>query len=317
MNFIDIVLILIVLLAVWSGWKKGFLIGVFELISWLGTLVIGFVGYKYLAVALDRFLSLGVWTLPVAFILTLILGRILLSVIINNILKITPVETHYNIANKALGIFPGIVNGAIYATLVAGLLMAFPISDKLSGEARESKIASSLAVQVEWFDAKLSPIFDEAISQSMNKLTIRPDSDKSVRLPYSVSSPQVRADMEAKMLQLVNEERKKQNLPALKPDPELTIVARAHSKDMFMRGYFAHLTPEGKTPFDRMHAAGVRFMVAGENLALGQTLTICHNGLMNSSGHRANILDKSYGRIGIGILDGGMHGLMVTQNFRN
>ena len=220
-------------------------------------------------------------------------------------------------ANKTLGIFPGVVNGAIYATLIAGLLMAFPVSDKLSEEARESKIAGRLAVQVEWFDEKLSPIFDKAISQSMNKLTIQPDSDKTVKLPYSVSSPQVRADLEAQMLQLVNDERRKQNLSTLKPDPELTIVARAHSKDMFARGYFAHLTPDGKTPFDRMRTAGVRFMAAGENLALGQTLTICHNGLMNSPGHRANILDKSYGRLGIGILDGGMHGLMVTQNFRN
>jgi uncharacterized protein YkwD len=317
MNFIDIALILIVLLAAWSGWKKGFVIGAFELISWIGTLVIGFVGYKYLAVLLERFFSLGVWTLPVAFILTLFLARVLLAVIINNILNITPTETHYNVANKTLGIFPGVVNGAIYATLIAGLLMAFPVSDKLSEEARESKIAGRLAVQVEWFDEKLSPIFDKAISQSMNKLTIQPDSDKTVKLPYSVSTPQVRADLEAKMLQLVNEERTKQDLPPLKPDPELTIVARAHSKDMFSRGYFAHLTPDGKTPFDRMRTAGVRFMAAGENLALGQTLTICHNGLMNSPGHRANILDKSYGRLGIGILDGGMHGLMVTQNFRN
>ena len=274
-------------------------------------------GYKYLAVLLERFFSLGVWTLPVAFILTLFLARVLLAVIINNILNITPTETHYNVANKTLGIFPGVVNGAIYATLIAGLLMAFPVSDKLSEEARESKIAGRLAVQVEWFDEKLSPIFDKAISQSMNKLTIQPDSDKTVKLPYSVSSPQVRADLEAKMLQLVNDERRKQNLSTLKPDPELTIVARAHSKDMFARGYFAHLTPDGKTPFDRMRTAGVRFMAAGENLALGQTLTICHNGLMNSPGHRANILDKSYGRLGIGILDGGMHGLMVTQNFRN
>ena len=266
---------------------------------------------------MEGFFSLGVWTLPVAFILTLFLARVLLAVIINNILNITPTETHYNVANKTLGIFPGVVNGAIYATLIAGLLMAFPVSDKLSEEARESKIAGRLAVQVEWFDEKLSPIFDKAISQSMNKLTIQPDSDKTVKLPYSVSSPQVRADLEAKMLQLVNDERRKQNLSTLKPDPELTIVARAHSKDMFARGYFAHLTPDGKTPFDRMRTAGVRFMAAGENLALGQTLTICHNGLMNSPGHRANILDKSYGRLGIGILDGGMHGLMVTQNFRN
>ena len=317
MNFIDGALIFVVLLAVWGGLKKGFVIGSFELISWLGTLVIGFFGYKYVAVLFERYFSLGVWTLPVAFILTLILGRIFLSLIINNILKITPTETHYSPANKVLGILPGIVNGAIYATLIAGLLMAFPISDKLSEEARESKIASKLAVQVEWFDEKLSPIFDKAISQSLNKLTIKPDSDKSVNLPYTVAAPKVRQDLEAEMLQLVNKERQKENLPALKADPELTIVARAHSKDMFVRGYFAHVSPDGSTPFDRMKKAGVRYLTAGENLALGQTLTICHNGLMNSPGHRANILERSYGRVGIGILDGGMHGLMISQEFRN
>ena len=317
MNFIDIALILVVLLSVWGGIKKGFVMGSFELISWIGTLLIGFFAYKYVADLFERFWPLGVWTLPVSFILTLVLARILLSLIINNILKVTPVETHYTSVNKAFGIFPGFVNGVIYAILIAGLLMAFPISDKLSEEARESKIASRLAIQVEWFDAKLSPIFDKAISQSMNKLTINPDSDKSVNLPYAVSAPKVRPDLEAEMLRLVNEERKKENLPVLKNDPELTIVARAHSKDMFTRGYFAHVTPDRKSPFDRMRAAGVRYSSAGENLALGQTLTICHNGLMNSPGHRANILDRSYGRIGIGILDGGMHGLMVTQNFRN
>jgi uncharacterized protein YkwD len=317
MNLIDVVLIIIVLLSVWSGWRKGFVIGAFELISWIGTLVIGFLGYKYVAVFLDRFVSLGVWTLPAAFILTLILARILLSVIINSILKITPYEAHQSLVNRTFGLLPGLVNGAIYATLIAGLLLAFPISDTLSQTTRDSKIASRLAGQVEWFDEKLSPIFDKAISQSMNRLTIQPDSEKSVKLPFTVSSPRVRADLETQMLEMVNEERRKQNLPPLKPDPELTIVARAHSKDMFTRGYFAHITPEGKTPFDRMRAGGVRYLSAGENLALGQTLTICHNGLMNSPGHKANILDKSYGRLGIGILDGGMHGLMVTQNFRN
>ena len=57
--------------------------------------------------------------------------------------------------------------------------------------------------------------------------------------------------------------------------------------------------------------------MAGENLALAQTLRIAHKGLMNSPGHRANILHKSFGRLGIGILSGDMHGIMVTQAFRN
>jgi uncharacterized protein YkwD len=119
------------------------------------------------------------------------------------------------------------------------------------------------------------------------------------------------------MLELVNKERTKRGLQPVKADAEMTKVARSHSKDMFARGYFSHYTPEGKDPFDRMKAANVKFIAAGENLALGQTLAICHQGLMNSPGHKANILRPNYGRLGIGILDGGIHGLMISQEFRN
>jgi uncharacterized protein YkwD len=94
-------------------------------------------------------------------------------------------------------------------------------------------------------------------------------------------------------------------------------VARAHSHDMFAKGYFSHISKEGTTPAERARKAGVRFITAGENLALAQTLRTAHDGLMNSPGHRANILRPSFGRVGIGVLDGGRHGLMITQNFRN
>ncbi|WP_432711580.1 CAP domain-containing protein, partial [Pedobacter sp.] len=87
--------------------------------------------------------------------------------------------------------------------------------------------------------------------------------------------------------------------------------------DMFDRGYFSHYTPEGEDPFARIRKYRVSFMSAGENLALAQTLPLAHVGLMNSPGHRANILNPSFGRLGIGILDGGIYGLMITQNFRN
>jgi len=119
------------------------------------------------------------------------------------------------------------------------------------------------------------------------------------------------------MLDLVNKERAAAGLHPLVADPELTEVARRHSADMFARGYFAHDTPEGLSPFDRMRAANVHFLTAGENLALAPTLSVAHNGLMNSPGHRENILRPQFGRVGIGILDGGMRGLMVSQEFRN
>ena len=119
------------------------------------------------------------------------------------------------------------------------------------------------------------------------------------------------------MLELVNSERSTAGLAPLAADPELTEVARQHSTDMFRRGYFAHVTPENASPFDRIRDANIRFETAGENLALAPSMPIAHTGLMKSPGHRANILRPQFGRIGIGIMDGGIHGLMVTQDFRN
>jgi uncharacterized protein YkwD len=86
---------------------------------------------------------------------------------------------------------------------------------------------------------------------------------------------------------------------------------------MFIRGYFSHYTPEGKDSFDRMRGAGIKFLQAGENLALAQTLSIAHQGLMNSPGHRENILRPMFGRIGIGVYDGGIRGLMISQEFKH
>jgi len=77
------------------------------------------------------------------------------------------------------------------------------------------------------------------------------------------------------------------------------------------------VNPDGKYPFDRMNMANLHFSAAGENLALAQTVQIAHTNLMNSPGHRANILNPEFGHIGIGILDGGYHGLMISQEFTN
>ena len=99
--------------------------------------------------------------------------------------------------------------------------------------------------------------------------------------------------------------------------PPVTNNEIANLYQEFARGYFAHDTPEGRDPFERMREANVRFLTAGENLALAPTVQVAHRGLMNSPGHRANILHPQFGRVGIGILDGGIRGLMITQDFRN
>jgi uncharacterized protein YkwD len=254
---------------------------------------------------------------PIGFLVTVVFSRIFLSILFNLFIRHTSPETHLSPVNKAMGVVPGLITGSVYAAIVAALLLSVPMWNGLSKEARESKIANQLGVQVSWLDEKFSPIFSEAAKQTMNRMVVKPDSEETVNLHYTVKDPKVRPDLETQMLQLVNEERTKRGLSPVKADPELTLVARAHSTDMFARGYFSHYSPEKTDPFDRMKKARVKFLTAGENLALGRTLKICHEGLMNSPGHRANILNPSFGRLGIGIMDGGIYGLMISQEFRN
>lgn len=318
MNLIDVLLLLIVVLAMWAGWVKGFILGITNLCVWLGSLLIGFFFYQDVSVLLNNIIpSLGVWNLPLAFILTIIFSRILLSFILHRFIRRTANDVHQAPANRALGIIPGMITGSIYAAIVAALLLSIPMWNGLAKEARESRIANHLGVQVAWLDEKFSPIFGEAAKETVNRILVKPETDETVELHYTVESPEIRADLEAQMLVLVNAERTKRGIPPVKADPQMTMVARAHSRDMFARGYFSHYTPENKDPFDRMKKAGVKFLTAGENLALGRTLKICHEGLMNSPGHKANILNPAYGRLGIGIMDGGIYGLMISQEFRN
>jgi uncharacterized protein YkwD len=318
MNWIDILLIAIILLAVLVGLYRGFLLGSLELIGWIASVCLGFAFYPYMANTFQRYMpSLGIWTLPLSFILVIIVSRLILSVIINGILRATPLEVHTSALNHVAGMIPGFISGLIYVTIISALLLAFPISNEFSETARNSIVANNFGMQVEWLNEKISPVFDKAIDQSIHKLTIEPGSNEIVTLPFKTTNFKERPDLEAKMLDLVNQERRKVGLQPLQPDPELKKVALAHSADMFERGYFAHITPEGKDPFDRMRDAHIRFFLAGENLALAQTLPIAHQGLMNSPGHRENILRTGFGRVGIGILDGGFYGLMISQEFRN
>jgi len=318
MNAIDLLLIVVVLFSVWNGWIRGFILGSLELLMFVLGIVLTFLTYPYVTSVLEKYTpTLGMWAVPLSFIIALVFIRIVLSILVNRLLTFIPASAHTAEGNHVLGVIPGAVNGIIWATIISALLLAVPISDSLSEKTRNSVFAQEMADRVEWLDDKFSPVFDEAVNKTINKLTVEPGSEKSVKLPFRDSDPEPRPDLEEKMLVLVNEERQKAGLRPLKFDPGMLPVARAHSIDMFARGYFSHITPDGSSPFDRMRKAKVRFLAAGENLALGQTLHICHRGLMNSPGHRANILNPVYGRVGIGILDGGFYGLMITQNFRN
>ncbi len=120
---------------------------------------------------------------------------------------------------------------------------------------------------------------------------------------------------EIKMLTLINQDRRKEGLKELTFDNELIRIARLKSQDMEKEGYFAHTSPNYGTPFEMMKSFGVTYKTAGENLAGHSSVESAHKALMNSAGHRKNILNSSFSKIGIGIEKSNRYGLLITELF--
>lgn len=120
---------------------------------------------------------------------------------------------------------------------------------------------------------------------------------QKVTIPTVTTSAQ-----ENEVARLVNVERAKAGLPALKFNWQLSRVARYKSADMANKGYFAHNSPTYGSPFQMMENFGLRFSAAGENIAYGQrTPAEVMRDWMNSPGHRNNIMSRSFTEIGVGL----------------
>ena len=111
---------------------------------------------------------------------------------------------------------------------------------------------------------------------------------------------------EQEVIRLVNEIRAQNGLSALTYNWELSRVARYKSQDMVDNRYFSHTSPTYGTPFQMIRSFGLSYRSAGENIAYGQrTPQAVVNAWMNSSGHRANILNAAYTQIGVGYVAAG------------
>ncbi|MDP3470132.1 MAG: CvpA family protein [Daejeonella sp.] len=317
MNYIDLILISIILLAVWRGWAKGFLVSATEIFIWLGSLIVALLFSEFLATALEELFDISIHLLrPLSFVLILTISSRMIFATCDRIIGNIPESKNENRFNKLGGIIPGLFSGVLYALLLSIFFLLYPVGDATK-EAQKSIIANTLSQKPSWAGERVNNTLNDLKNKFGRSLTIFPNGKEIIPLPFKVLEPRLRRELELRMLDMINKEREKLGLPVLYFDEELAAVARKHSKDMFRRGYFSHYNPEGNSPFDRIRREGIQFRIAGENLALAQNLSLAHYGLMESTTHRANIEHKAFGRVGIGILDGGYNGLMITQLFRN
>jgi len=108
-------------------------------------------------------------------------------------------------------------------------------------------------------------------------------------------------DQENQLISLINSERRKNDLPPLRVNSELSRVAGIKAQDMVDNNYFSHNSPTYGSPFDMMNEFGIKYQYAGENIARNTSVSRAHEALMNSAGHRRNILSPHFTDIGVGI----------------
>lgn len=316
-NWVDAAIVGIVVVYALTGLRRGFLLGIAEVV----TLSVGFV------VALALFRPIGTFlaaardwrpgiTQGVVFVVMWALIEILLGIVVRAWHRRLPESIVKSGANRIWGVLPAAGKGIVAAALFAGLL-----SQAQTGTAAQdlaaSKVGSRLVPPVIWLVEGAYGTFGDAIREIQEVYGPTGEVTGTKKLGYTTTDGSPDPDAEARMLEMVNSERVRRHLQPLVPDVALREVARKHSADMFAHGYFAHDAPGGATPFDRVHSAGIRFREAGENIAQAMTVETAHDRLMRSKGHRDNILDTDFHKVGIGAIHSKTHGTMFTQDFTN
>src|SRR5262245_8215694 len=145
-NAIDILLVVVVLLSLGNGYRRGFTNGIIDLAGWSLSLVAGLRFYqpvaKWLAPRVDLWSEL--WDQPIAFILVAIAAGTLVHLLGYGMLRRLPKNFHERPLNKILGLVTGLANGLILAAILSALLLAIPLHETLSEQTRESRLVNRL-----------------------------------------------------------------------------------------------------------------------------------------------------------------------------
>lgn len=316
MNWIDTIVLLVILAFAIEGQNRGFLDQAVNIVGFAFSLIVALTVYSQLGNVLTKTFNLApIAAAPVAFLIIWIATESLFFSIINLLLAKYLAKFENNRINKLLGFLPAAANALLFLAFLLLLFVSLPLRPDIKNDIFKSKIGSVLVNRATTLERPLDRVFGPITKQGLTFLTVNPEETGSVDLHFKQSRLTIDYTGEQQMLSLVNGERAKVGVEPLVWDDSLAGVARGHSEDMFKRGYFSHYSPEGKDVGDRLNAAGIVYTYAGENLALAPNIQSAHDGLMNSPGHRRNMLDPAFRKIGIGTVNGGVYGEMITQVF--
>ncbi len=329
MNFVDVIIFLALVYYIYDGFKRGFLVILMELLVFVISIFVAFLTSGWVGGFLAGWFHFPKSMGPAfGFIFIWFLVQLVLTILKSYLNFIIADHIKIGLNNRIAGVITSFIRGAVFIGLIVLFVIVMPIQSSIKEYVTSSSIGNLLVNKGGYFDSLVKRAFGQSADDMITFLTVNPfkkdylpgrelEGSQSVSLGYKMTDGKVDTDSELKMMQMLNDSRMEQNLPKLQFDSKLQDLARKYAKNMFAGGYFSHISLDKRDPFMRMTDAGIEYLMAGENLALAPNVELAQNGLMNSPGHRANILEKEFGKVGIGVIDGGVYGKMFVQEFSN
>lgn len=168
----------------------------------------------------------------------------------------------------------------------------------------------------DWYVVQVEGDYIGAVSKTYVKAVYsNTNSSNSSSGSSSTSNTTSLSSDEKEVFDLINNQRTNNGLSALKLDSEALNVARIKAKDMVDNNYFSHNSPTYGSPFQMLNSFKVTYKTAGENIAGNSSNSGAVNAWMNSSGHKANILNSAFNYTGIGVVKSSKYGKIYVQIF--
>lgn len=312
---IDLIIIALIVLSCYIGYRRGFIVGLYD---FLGVIISLLVGVIYFRVA-GRWLSHTI-NLPITIASTG--GFIILILLINTIWNVFaayfnrmyPYSVRNSRHNKLLGIPVGTIYMLVFIGIFGWLILRYPVYPKVIQSSRLLKLISQP------FNIPFREIgnnLDLTIKSVAEVYLSSPEINEFKKIDINYNELIEDENAKAMLLDLINQEREKEGLNKLELRADLQTLAQKYATQMWQKQFFSHTSPEGETTFDRLKNNNIKYIMAGENLALAPSVSLAHKGLMDSPPHKKNIMEPNFQKAGIGAVSNGKNSIMFVQLFSN
>jgi uncharacterized protein YkwD len=320
-NYLDLIIIFYLLICLIYGLRRRLKDTVSDLLGLMAAFILSFYTYKITAQLLENNFRISeAYANIIGFFINISVFKIIIIFALDGIFKKIGDELRLGnpFVKKILSGILSVIYGLLKVIVMLSIAIALFLPVFMTREIDDSRFynfAQSDPLRINGNFQNIFGQFFQTVLKDLNFLSIKTGSDEKADLGFETLKVSVDSTDEEKMLELVNKERTSRGLRALKMDEEAQKAARDYGKYLFKNGIFSHVDLDGKSPADRMKNYNVTFLMEGENLAYAPGLEQAHQGLMNSPGHKANILNPFFSRVGIGVIDGGPYEMIFVQEF--